>query len=69
MFGLGKEAPDYLEDKHLSVGTRAYLKVLNSSDTPVESLPPAEARKVLEGAQSSVQVDVSGIEESYKTIE
>lgn len=69
MFGLGKEAPDYLEDKHLSVGTRAYLKVLNSSDTPVESLSPAEARKVLEGAQSSVQVDVSGIEESYKTIE
>ncbi|MCD8178046.1 MAG: alpha/beta hydrolase [Tannerellaceae bacterium] len=69
MFGLGKEAPDYLEDKHLSVGTRAYMKVLNSSDTPVESLSPAEARKVLEGAQSSVQVDVSGIEESYKTIE
>ncbi|MCD7937714.1 MAG: alpha/beta hydrolase [Tannerellaceae bacterium] len=69
MFGLGKEAPDYLEDDHLSVGTREYLKVLNASDTPVESLPPAQARKVLEDAQSAVQVDVSGIEETYKTIE
>ncbi len=64
-----KPAPDYLEDDHLSVGTKAYLKVLNASDTPVESLPPAQARKVLENAQSSVQVDVSGIEEAYKTIE
>ncbi len=69
MFGHVKEAPDYLEDKHLSVGTRKYLKVLNASDTPVESLPPAEARKVLEGAQSSVSVDVSGITEEYKTIQ
>ncbi len=64
-----KAAPHYLEDEHLSLGTKKFLKVLNSSDTPVESLPPAEARKVLEGAQSSVTVDLSGIEESYKTIE
>ncbi len=68
MFNHVKAAPEYLEDKHLSVGTKEYLKVLNASDTPVESLPPAEARKVLENAQSSVKVDVSGIEESYKTI-
>jgi len=64
-----KPTPHYLEDKHLSVGTKEFLKVLNASDTPVESLPPSEARKVLEGAQSSVKVDLSGIEESYKTIE
>lgn len=64
-----KAAPGYLEDEHLSVGTKEYLKVLNAGDTPVESLPPAEARKVLEGAQSSVKVDLSGVEESYKTIE
>lgn len=63
-----RKAPDYLKDPHLSVGTKEYLKVLNSSDTPVESLPPAEARKVLEGAQSSENVNVSGIEETYKTI-
>ena len=63
-----EKAPDYLSDSHLSVGTKEYLKVLNSGDTPVESLPPQDARKVLEGAQSSVKVDLSGIEESYKTI-
>ena len=62
------KAPDYLEDNHLSPETKEYLKVLNASDTPVESLPPQEARKVLEGAQSSVEVDLSGIEESDKTI-
>lgn len=62
------KAPDYLEDNHLSPETKEYLKVLNASDTPVESLPPAEARKVLEGAQSSVEVDLSGIEESERTI-
>lgn len=64
-----KRAPSYLEDPHLNGGTKEYLKVLNAGDKPVESLPPAEARKVLEGVQSSVRVDLSGIEESYKTIE
>ncbi len=63
------KAPDYLEDEHLSVGTKKYLKVLNASDTPVESLPVDKARKVLEDAQKSVNVDVSGITEQYKTIE
>jgi len=62
-------APDYLEDKQLSVGTKQYLKFLNAGDTPVESLPPTQARKVLEDVQSSVSIDLSGIEESYKTIE
>ncbi len=63
-----KKPVSYLKDPRLSVGTKEYLKVLNSSKTPVESLPPAEARKVLEGAQSSVKVNVSGIEETRKTI-
>lgn len=63
-----KQPVSYLEDPHLSVGTKEFLKVLNAGDTPVESLPPTEARKVLEGAQSSVKVDVSGIEEVRKTI-
>lgn len=69
MFNHVKPAPPYLEDEHLSVGTKKFLKVLNSGGKPVESLPPAEARKVLEGAQNSVQVDLSGITEEYKTIE
>ena len=64
-----KKRPDYLSDDHLNTGTKEYLKVLNSGDTPVESLPPAEARKVLEGAQSSVNVDLSGIDEEEKTKE
>lgn len=64
-----KKTLNYLEDPRLSTETKEYLKVLNAGDTPVESLPPSEARKVLEGAQSSVKVDLSGIEEIYKTIE
>lgn len=70
MFGLnlGQEAPCYLDDPRLSVGTKKYLKVLNASNTPVESLRPAEARKVLENAQSSMPVNTSGITEEYKTI-
>jgi len=63
-----KHPISYLEDDHLGVGTKEFLKVLNAGDTPVESLPPSEARKVLEGAQSSVKVDLSGIEEVHKTI-
>ncbi|MCD7915562.1 MAG: alpha/beta hydrolase [Tannerellaceae bacterium] len=62
------KTPDYFKDRHLSVGTKEYLKVLNASDTPVESLPPKDAREVLSKAQSSVHVDVSGIDESEKTI-
>ena len=27
-----KKAPEYLKDDHLSVGTKEYLKVLNSGD-------------------------------------
>lgn len=68
MFDNLKKAPDYLEDPHLSVGTKEYLKVLNASDTPVESLPVPQARDVLTNAQASVAVDLSGIEESEKTI-
>lgn len=62
-------APDYLDDPHLSQQTKEYLKVLNAGDKPVESLPVDDARKVLEDAQSSVNVDLSGIEESEKTID
>ncbi|MBK5719252.1 alpha/beta hydrolase [Dysgonomonas sp. Marseille-P4677] len=60
---------NYLEDKLLGTDTKEYLKVLNSGDTPVESLPPTEARKVLEEVQSSVKVKLSGIKETYKTIQ
>lgn len=56
-------------DARLSRGVKAFLKALNSSGgPPLESLPPAEAREVLVNAQASVRVDLSGIEESEKTI-
>ena len=44
-----KTAPNYLEDEHLSIGTKEYLKVLNAGDTPVESLPPTEGVKCSKG--------------------
>jgi acetyl esterase/lipase len=63
------EVLDYANDPRISRGTREFLKVLNSPAPPeLEKLSPAEARKVLETAQASVDVDYSGIEESEKTI-
>lgn len=60
---------DYLHDEHLSVGTRDYHRVLNAGGRPVESLPAAEARKVLVDVQAAVDVDLSGIDESQHSIE
>ncbi|MCC8087716.1 MAG: alpha/beta hydrolase fold domain-containing protein [Rikenellaceae bacterium] len=67
-YGNSQQAPDYLQDPHLSVGTKEYLKVLNASSTPVESLGVQGARNVLINAQKAVNVDLSGIDESEKTI-
>lgn len=56
-------------DPRIFVSVRAFLKALNSGDgKPIEQLTPADARQVLVGAQNSVEVDYSGIEESEKTI-
>jgi acetyl esterase/lipase len=56
-------------DPRLSRGVKAFLKVLNSSGAPpLETLPPLEAREVLVNAQASAPVDMSGIEESDKSI-
>ena len=73
MISTGKperEEPMKVEvDPRLSRGVKAFLKALNSSDgRPLETLPPLEAREVLVKAQASVPVDLSGIEESEKTI-
>jgi acetyl esterase/lipase len=67
---LEREKPiEVAADPRLSRGVKAFLKVLNSSDgPPLETLPPLEAREVLVQAQASVPVDLSGIEESEKTI-
>lgn len=63
------EILNFADDLRISKGTKEFLKVLNSPAPPeLEKLSPEEARKVLEGAQASVDVDYSGIEESEKTI-
>jgi acetyl esterase/lipase len=48
---------------------REFLRGLNSGKgKPIEQLSPVDARAVLVGAQNSVAVDYSGIEESERTI-
>src|SRR5215813_10155155 len=60
---------DVATDPRLSRGVKAFLKVLNSSGgPPLETLAPLAAREVLVNAQVSVPIDLSGIEESEKTI-
>src|SRR5215510_11011667 len=61
---------DVAVDPRLSTGTKAFLKAVNSSGAPpLETLTPIQARQGLVDAQASVKVDLSGIEESEKTIE
>lgn len=60
---------DYATDPRLSRETRAFLRALNSPRPPeLEKLSPEEARQALADVQASVAVDLSGIEESGKTI-
>ena len=56
------------DDPRLSREVKAFLKELNSAGVALETLPPLEARQALADAQASVKVDLSGIEESEKTI-
>jgi acetyl esterase len=60
---------DYATDPAIEVQTKAFLKALNTSGgKPMETMQPDEARKVLEGAQTSVHADISGVEVAEKTI-
>src|SRR5262245_27435290 len=57
------------DDPRLSPGTKAFLAALNSSGTPpLETMTPAAAREVLASAQAAVDVDVSGIDETRRSI-
>ena len=65
----GQKAIDAAKDPALSKETKAFLNILNSGGgPPLESMAPLQARQVLVGAQASVPVDYSGIDESEKTI-
>jgi acetyl esterase len=60
---------DYATDPNIDRRVKSFLKVLNSGDgPPMEQTKPADARKVLEGAQNSVKTDISGIDVTEKTI-
>jgi len=66
---LLSQVKDYATDPNLSKGTKAFLKALNAGDgPPLETLSKEDARNVLIGAQASVNVDVSGVDISEKTI-
>lgn len=57
------------DDPHILKQIRSFLKALNSGNgKPIEQLSPTDAREVLIGAQKSVSVDYSGIEESEREI-
>ncbi|HLA59208.1 MAG TPA: alpha/beta hydrolase [Puia sp.] len=60
---------DYATDPNIDRRVKSFLKDLNSGDgPPMEQTKPAEARKVLEGAQNSVKTDSSGVDITEKTI-
>jgi acetyl esterase len=58
----------FSEDPAISKGTKAFLSALNTGGPALETLPTADAREVLMGAQKSVEIDYSGIDESEKII-
>jgi acetyl esterase len=60
---------DYATDSAIETQTKSFLKALNTSGgKPMETMQPADARRVLEGAQTSVEADISGVDISEKTI-
>ncbi len=65
---MRQEVPDYSVDPHLSPAVKGFLRPLNAGGPAVESLSEQEARNVLVNLQASVKVDLSGIDESEKTI-
>ena len=65
---MAKEAPDYSVDPHLSPAVKDFLRPLNAGGPAPESLSEQDARNVLINLQASVKVDLSGIDESEKTI-
>src|SRR3569832_874937 len=64
---LLSQAKHYATDANLSPSVKTFLKAVNAGP-PLETHSPVAARKVLADAQSSVAVDLSGIDVSEKTI-
>jgi acetyl esterase len=64
---LHAQAVDYATDPHLTVGVKAFLKIVNQGPA-IETLSKEDARLALVNAQKSVNVDLSGIAVSERTI-
>lgn len=66
---VNAQVQDYRTDAHLDQRVKDFLTVLNSSEGPgLETLSKEDARQVLIGAQEAFEVDLSGIDESERTI-
>lgn len=66
---LAAQNVDPSVDPMIESHVKAFLKAANSgTGKPIEELSPKDGRAVLTSVQSSVKVDVSGIEMSEKTI-
>lgn len=66
---VSAQSIDPAQDPAIESHIKTFLNVLNSgTGKPMEQLTPVEARAVLTGAQSSVKVDISGVEVTEKTI-
>jgi acetyl esterase len=68
VFAKESKVKDWATDPHLSREVKTFLKRLNTGGPGLETMSPEDARKVLEDAQTSVEVDYSGIEITEKNI-
>ncbi len=62
------EQVDYLQDPNLDRGTKDFLQAINNGGPGLETLSKEDARQVLVNAQAAFKVDLTGIEESERTI-
>jgi acetyl esterase len=62
------KTPDFAADPHFSPEVKAFLTSINSAGIKIETMPERDARGVFAAVQSTAAVDLSGIEESEKTI-
>jgi len=64
---VNAQVKDYATDPHLTPAVRTFLKAIHGGPG-IETLSKEDARKVLEGAQASVQYDYSKVTDSEKMI-
>jgi acetyl esterase/lipase len=60
---------NFREDPNIDRGTKKFLEAINKGGPGLETLSKEDARNVLVSAQAAFTVDLSGIDESEKTIQ